>query len=51
MSGIESLNELDVIALDFRNQLAYLCEVTTHIRGLLYKDNQTTIQRIKKKFD
>jgi hypothetical protein len=44
------LNEIDVIGLDLDNNTAYLCEVTTHIRGLLYKDNQTTIERIKKKY-
>ncbi len=48
--GLEGLNELDVVGLDFKNKIAYLCEVTTHIRGLLYKDNKTTVGRIKKKY-
>ena len=47
--GLEGLNELDVLGLDFKNQIAYLCEVTTHIRGTLYKDNSTTVERITKK--
>ena len=47
--GLEGLNELDVLGLDFKNKISYLCEVTTHIRGLLYKDNNTTVERIKKK--
>ena len=49
--GLEGLNELDVIGLDFKSQTAYLCEVTTHIRGVLYKDNPATIKRIQKKYE
>jgi hypothetical protein len=49
--GLEGLNELDVLGLDFKNQVAYICEVTTHIRGTLYKDNSTTVERIKKKHE
>ena len=48
--GLEGLNELDVVGLDFKNETTYLCEVTTHIRGVLYKDNKTTIEKIKKKY-
>ena len=48
--GREGLNELDVVGLDFKNKIAYLCEVTTHIRGLLYKDKETTVERIKTKY-
>ena len=49
--GLKGLNELDVIGLNFKNKTAYLCEVTTHLRGLLYKDNRTTVEKIKKKFE
>jgi len=49
--GLEGLNELDVVGLDFKNKSVYLCEVTTHIRGILYKDNKTTIVTIKKKYE
>ncbi|MDI6655335.1 MAG: hypothetical protein QME59_05550 [Candidatus Hydrothermarchaeota archaeon] len=49
--GLEGLNELDVVGLKFKNKTAYLCEVTTHIRGLLYKDNRTTVERIKTKYE
>lgn len=49
--GLEGLNELDVIGLDFKNKIAYLCEATTHIRGLLYKDNKTTVKKIKTKYN
>lgn len=49
--GLAGLDELDVIGMDFKNKVAYLCEVTTHIRGLLYKDNRTTVERIKKKYE
>jgi len=49
--GLEGLHELDVIGLDFKNSIAYLCEVTTHIRGTLYRDNRTTVERVKKKHE
>ena len=44
--GLAGLNELDVLGLDFKNKEAYLCEVTTHIRGLSYGDNRKTVDRI-----
>lgn len=47
--GLQGLDELDVIGINFKTNTAYLCEVTTHIRGLLYKDNKETINRINKK--
>ncbi len=47
--GLRGLEELDVLGLDLEKNIAYLCEVTTHIRGLLYKDNKTTVERIRKK--
>ena len=49
--GLKGLNELDVIGLNFKTDTAYLCEVTTHIRGVLYKNNYETINRIKKKHE
>ncbi len=49
--GLEGLNELDVVGLDFKNKIIYLCEATTHIRGVLYKDNKTTVERIKAKYE
>ncbi len=48
--GIRSLNELDVIGLDFEHKIAYICEVTTHINGLLYRNNSETVARVKKKY-
>lgn len=48
--GLKGLEELDVLGLDLKNNVAFLCEVTTHIRGVLYKDNKTTIERIRKKY-
>lgn len=47
--GLPGLEELDVIGLNFKTNTAYLCEVTTHIRGILYKNNQETVRRIEKK--
>jgi hypothetical protein len=32
--GLMGLGELDVIGLDFANERAYLCEVTTHLDGV-----------------
>jgi hypothetical protein len=49
--GLEGLEEMDVIGIDLKSHHAYLCEVTTHIRGLLYVDNRTTVDRIKKKHE
>jgi len=47
--GLKGLNELDVVGLNFKSKTAYLCEVTTHIRGLLYKNNQETVDRVRDK--
>jgi len=49
--GIKGLEELDVIGLQFNSRTAFLCEVTTHIRGLLYKNNCETVLRIAKKYE
>jgi hypothetical protein len=47
--GLKGLEELDLVALNFKTRTAFLCEVTTHIRGLLYKNNQESVARIRKK--
>jgi len=47
--GLEGLGELDVIGLNFKTDTIFFCEVTTHITGLLYKNNQETVDRITKK--
>jgi hypothetical protein len=48
----EGSNELDVVGLDFKNKIAYLCEVATHIDGLLYgNSNETTVEKIKTKYE
>lgn len=47
--GHKGLHELDVIGLNFETNTAYLCEVTTHIRGLLYENNKETINKINEK--
>lgn len=49
--GLAGLNEIDVVGLDFKSKTAYLCEVTTHLDGLLYKDARTTVERIRKKYE
>lgn len=48
--GLEGLGELDVVGINLKTSTTYLCEVTTHIRGLLYKDNKETVRRIGRKF-
>lgn len=48
--GLRGLNEIDVLGMDLKKRIAYLCEVTTHIRGIQYGTYQETIARIKKKY-
>jgi len=48
--GLKGLNELDVLGLRFKDRTAYVCEVTTHIRGLLYKNNKATVAGVKLKY-
>ena len=48
-AGLAGLNELDVVGIHFGSSTAYLCEVTTHIRGLLYRNNKETVERLKRK--
>jgi len=48
--GLEGLGELDVLGLDFKNNKAYLCEVTTHISGLqIGKNYESTVIKIAQK--
>ena len=47
--GVAGLAEFDVIGLRFSDSTAFMCEVTTHIRGLQYGGNSESIERIKKK--
>lgn len=47
---LKGLNELDVMGLDFKRKTAYLCEVTTHITGLLIRDRKTTIDKVTQKY-
>lgn len=47
--GLEGLGELDVVGFDPDSGRAFLCEVTTHIRGLLYVSNAETVERVRKK--
>lgn len=47
--GLAGLSELDVLGFDFTSDTAFLCEVTTHIRGLQYKGNKESVARIRKK--
>ncbi len=50
--GLEGLNELDVVGgLDFKTRTAYVCEVTTHICGLLYGSKEETVARVANKHD
>jgi len=47
--GLAGLNELDVVGLRFETSTAYLCEVTTHVRGLLYRDNRNSVKKLREK--
>lgn len=48
--GLEGLGELDVIGFNFSTSTVYLCEVTTHIRGLNYGSNKETVKKIEEKY-
>ena len=48
---LQGLSELDVVGLHFASRTAFLAEVTTHIRGVLYKNNKETVAKIKEKFN
>lgn len=47
--GLDGLGELDVLGFNFKTNTVFVCEVTTHIRGVLYKNNQETVARITRK--
>ena len=49
--GLKGLGELDVIGFDLEKRHAYLCEVTTHLDGLLIgKGSTATITKIADKY-
>lgn len=49
--GVPGLRELDVIGLKLESSTAYLCEVTTHLRGVNQGvgGNPRTVEKIKDK--
>src|SRR5205814_1599790 len=50
--GLRGLGELDVIGFDFDDGAAYLCEVTTHLEGLLIgRDGAATFDKIVRKHE
>src|SRR2546427_11659366 len=50
--GLEGLKELDVMGFNLLKKVAYLCEVTTHIEGLLYDSSyDETVSKIARKFE
>lgn len=50
--GLVGLKELDIIGLRFLDSTAFLCEVTTHLEGLLIgKGYESTIKKIQQKHD
>ncbi len=47
---LDNGGEIDVVALGPGDQKIYLCEVATHLRGLLYGDsNAATVERVSHK--
>lgn len=49
--GLKGLNELDVVGFRFHDNSAFMCEVTTHVRGLLYGGgNAETVEKVREKF-
>lgn len=49
--GLAGLGELGVLGFNFKTNSVFLCEVTTHIRGLLYVNNKETVERIAEKHE
>jgi hypothetical protein len=49
--GLAGLEESDVVGFNHPEHKAYLCEVTAHIREVLYKDTANTIDRIRRKYE
>jgi hypothetical protein len=49
--GLNGLGELDVVGFNFATKTAIVCEVTTHIRGLSYVNNQETVIRLIRKHE
>jgi len=50
--GIKGMGELDVVGLNLKENTAFLCEVVTHLGGLLYGGGrEETVRRIFKKYD
>lgn len=47
--GRDGQAEFDVVGLKMKDKKAILCEVTTHIRGLLYVNEAKTEDRLKAK--
>ncbi len=43
---MKGLDEIDVVGLNFKEAVGFVCEVTTHITGLLYTNYDTTYKRI-----
>jgi len=43
--------EFDVVGLKLKEETVFLCEVTTHLGGLLYVTSEKTKQRVKAKLD
>jgi hypothetical protein len=49
--GADGLNEFDVVAYDLDGDRVFLCEVTTHIRGLNYGSYEATIKKVRDKYE
>ena len=47
---LAGLLELDVVGISLQKKEAYLCEVTTHILGMLIKNRTATIEKVKQKY-
>jgi len=47
----EKQGEFDVLGIDVNHNIVYICEVITHIRGVLYgKSYKDTMNKIERKF-
>lgn len=47
--GLNGLKEIDVVGYDFSNRTVYLCEVITHLSGVLYGTYENTMEKVARK--
>ena len=49
-TGLETLDEFDIVGFNFINSSVYMCEVTTHLNGINYGSYEKTIRKVNEKY-